>query len=127
MLGLKEIVISAVILSGSGFLVGCANTEYYGDSYPMTSHVEVFWDEADVQGAYRVIGRAVTEEGFGDSDDMVASIREEAMKRGAHGVIITKMESVETGSSESGKANDDYRHTSVERQERIESKFFRYE
>ena len=111
---------------GSLHLMGCASTEYYGESYPVTSHVDVYWDDSDVHRAYSVIGRAVTMEGFGDSDDMIKSIREEAMQRGAHGVIITELDSIEQGSSESGSDKDDYRFTTIDREERIESKFIRY-
>ncbi len=127
---LKSLV--GVVIIGCGAiglnagLSGCATTEYYGDQYPMTSHVDVFWAETDVRQSYSVIGRAITTEGFGDSDEMIESMREEAMKRGAHGVIVTKLDSIVTGESESGKANDDYRHTSIDREERIESKFIRY-
>jgi len=123
----KIAAVSLALIMGGLVLSGCASTEYYGDNYPMTSHVDVYWDAGDVKGEYRVIGRAVTSEGFGDSDDMVASIREEAMKRGAHGVIITEMDSVERGTTHTGKDSDDIRHSSTEREERIESKFIRYE
>jgi|GEM_PF-5481573 len=105
---------------------GCASTEYYGESFPETSHVDLFWDNNDVNKHYTVIGRAITTEGFGDSEEMIQSIREEAMKRGAHGVIITKLDSVVTGESETGKADDNYRHTNITREQQIESKFIRY-
>jgi hypothetical protein len=121
------LMITCVALVTAGLCVsGCASTEYYGESYPETSKVDLFWDQNDVRTQYTVIGRAITTEGFGDSEEMIQSIREEAMKRGAHGVIITKLDSVVTGESETGKADDNYRHTNITREQQIESKFIRY-
>jgi len=120
------ILIAAVGFIGPSLVVGCATTEYYGDNYPMTAHVDIYWDQSDIHRPHRVIGRAVTTEGFGDSDEMIQSIREEAMSRGAHGVVITKLGSIVTGETESGKSDDEWRHTTVDREERIESKFIRY-
>lgn len=126
MLNARRVVAIGMCGVASSLFVGCASTEYYGESYPITTHVDVYWDDADVHRAYSVIGRAVTMEGFGDSDDMIKSIREEAMQRGAHGVIITELDSIEQGSSESGSDKDDFRFTTIDREERIESKFIRY-
>lgn len=122
----QRLFIGVFMLIGAGSFTGCATTEYYGESYPATQHIDMYWDLSNVTKAYTVIGRAVTTEGFGDSDEMVTSIREEAMKRGAHGVIVTKLDSIVTGETESGKSDDNWRQTNIKREERIESKFIRY-
>jgi len=83
--------------------VGCAQIDYIGDSLTPTTHVDVFFDEADIEQDYRVIGRLIARSpgDFYDNDKLMEKIKEEAMKHGGDAIIIIGFERIATGVSSS--------------------------
>jgi len=88
----------ALLVLGS---LGCAQIDYIGDTLPTTNHVDVYFDQADVEYDYRVIGRIVARSPgeFYDNDKLMNKIKEEAMKHGGDAVVVIGFGHIATGSS----------------------------
>jgi hypothetical protein len=81
-------------------MVGCASTEYVGETYTPTTSVDVFMNENDVQKPYKVMGKAETEATeYMSFEDMQEQLKVDAMSKGADGIIITGMKTISVGSS----------------------------
>jgi hypothetical protein len=92
---LMLLVVSAVLV------VGCASVDYLGSSYAPTTQVDVFFDEADVEYEFKVIGRiyATAPKAFVSSEKLMEKIKEKAMENGGEGVIILTFGHIFTGST----------------------------
>ena len=81
-------------------LSGCANTEYVGQTYTPTSHVDLYMTAAQVRQPYTVMGQAKTEATeYMRFEDMQTQLQRDAMAKGADGIIITGMETINVGSN----------------------------
>ncbi len=78
---------------------------YIGDSYTPSSEVDIYFDAADIERTYRVMGRAtgVVSEG-GDTDRLNEKFLQTAREKGADGVIFGQMVRRQSGST-SGNIN----------------------
>ena len=83
--------------------VGCARIDYLGDSLSPTTHVDVFFDEADIEADYRVIGRIIARSpgDFYGNEKLLNKIKDEAMKHGGDAIIIIGFSRIATGMSSS--------------------------
>ncbi len=98
------IFISAIIAC---FLIaGCCSVNYFGDKYPPTEKVKLFYKEKDVpENVYKVIGRgivSVAPKFF--SEDVTDAMREKAMQVGADAVLIKGFVEVKQGECSCGSA-----------------------
>ena len=84
------------ILSMMLFITACgSDVDYLGDSYPPTSHVDVYFSEGDVIEDYLVIGHATIE---GDeAEELQEKLIEKARESGADGIVFEELDRVETG------------------------------
>ena len=89
----KSIVL---ILSMILFVTACgSDVDYLGDSYPPTSHVDVYFSEADIIEDYVVMGHATAE---GDeAEALKEKLTEKARERGADGIVFEEFDRVKTG------------------------------
>ena len=80
--------------------IACVNTDYIGKSFAPTTNVDVYFSEADVEKEYEVMGK-ITEESseFISFEKLQQKMVEQAMEKGADGIIIGGMEKIEAGSS----------------------------
>jgi hypothetical protein len=78
---------------------------YIGDSLPPSTEVDIYFDVADIERTYRVMGRAtgVVSEG-GDTDRLNEKFLQTAREKGADGVIFGQMVRRQSGST-SGNIN----------------------
>ena len=118
--------------------VGCTNIKYIGDSYPPTTHVDVYFDERDVEQDFRVIGHAdATAPDYVNTEDMMKKLKEKAMEKGAHAIIVLGFDRNVVGEStrwENKTETDDddnvkesgYSTTSTEKENEIRVIFIRY-
>lgn len=112
--------------------IGCAKIDYFGESFPPTSQIDTFFDEADVEANYKVIGRIFASvegsTGMYSNQKFLEKIKQKALENGGHGVIILGFDRVPTGSSYSRssttKENEDktvtYEHGSEDIKDRRE-------
>ena len=93
----RKIIVS--ILSMILFVTGCGgdnvDIDYLGDSYPPTSHVDVYFSEDDVTEGYLVIGHATAD--GGTTEALQEELIEKARESGADGIIFEGFDRVETG------------------------------
>lgn len=92
------------------FLTACATTDYVGQTYPPTTHADVYMDGSQVTREYTVMGQAKTEATeYMTFQDMQKQLVVDAMAKGADGIIITGMETIQVGSSSytSGQSKGD--------------------
>ena len=82
-------------------LAGCVSTDYLGKSYAPTTHVDLYFDPADIKKEYEVMGELTAEAELGSAEEMQEKIMEEAMKKGADGVLLGGLDKVITGESTS--------------------------
>lgn len=81
---------------------GCAHLDYMGETYSPTSHVDIYYSEANVPREWTAMGEAiVTGDQLVSGDKMQEKLRREAMKRGADAVILESMEAYKAGESTS--------------------------
>ena len=80
------------------FLTACGSdidVDYLGDSYPPTSHVDVYFSEDGITEGYLVIGHATAD--GGDTEALQETLIEKARESGADGIIFEGFDRVETG------------------------------
>ena len=80
------------------FVSACGSdvdVDYLGDSYPPTSHVDVYFSEDDITEGYLVMGRATVD--GGDAAELKEELIEKARESGADGIIFEEFDRVKTG------------------------------
>jgi predicted TIM-barrel enzyme len=123
-------------------LVGCAHLDYIGETAAPTTTVQVFYSEANVPQAYRVMGEAVASAGLLVSTDKIQrQLVDKARKTGADAVVLTGIEHYESGQSTSSEesttrskdkkgstkvSSSSSSQTSVEESKRIHALFIKY-
>jgi hypothetical protein len=121
---------------------GCAHVDYVGESYAPTTQVDVYYSEANVPREYVVIGEVIaTGDEWVSSGKMQEKIRREALKHGAHAVILTSLEKYASGEhsswSQDQKTSEDKKgrtrtkttgssNTSTDETKKIRALFIRY-
>jgi hypothetical protein len=95
-------------------LPGCMTVDYVGSSYPATTQVDLFFDEADIKTDYTVMGELRVEGDnhlFMRSEKMQRKLLEQARERGADGVLFAPVTLRVTGETEetSGTVHEDER------------------
>ncbi len=101
------------LVFGAAVLVGCATTDYVGETYAPTTHVDIFFAESDVDRAHKTIGTARTEgTEYMTFEAIEQQLVADAMARGADAIIIDGMETVTVGSTTtaSGTSHDKPRY-----------------
>ncbi len=92
-----------------GTLVGCATTDYVGQSYPPTDSVDIFFSADDIAREYIVMGTAKTEgTEYLTFEAIEQQLVKDAMARGADAIVIDGMETITVGSTTnvSGQSGD---------------------
>jgi len=91
----KRLVVFSVIVAA---LVGCTKIDYVGNSFPATSHVDVYFSLDDVKRDYTVMGHmtAVADD-FVSAEKMQEDMLEKAREKGADGLVIHGLEYYSTG------------------------------
>ena len=79
---------------------GCTKIDYIGESYPPTTSPDMYFSEADITLAYKVMGHLVaTAPDLVSAEKMQKKIMEKARQNGADGVIIEGLERYKSGES----------------------------
>ena len=71
-------------------IISCIPIDYIGDTYPPTDNVEVFYSEKDIVKHYVVFGHILGSKA--SVNNIQNELKKEAMKRGADGIIFTKVD-----------------------------------
>jgi len=102
--GLPYAVLVLVLLVSS-----CVQTEYVGKSYSATRHVDIYFAASDVTQRYETMGEIKAEAPDALSfEQMEQQLIQDAMARGADGLIVGGMETVTTGSSTWSSGDDEH-------------------
>ncbi|CAA6691296.1 MULTISPECIES: hypothetical protein [unclassified Lentimonas] len=97
---MKILIAALASFSALMFFAGCANTEYVGQTYSPTTHVDVYMSAGGVTRPHTQMGMAKTEATeYMSFEDMQQQLMRDAMAKGADGIIITGMQTVNVGSS----------------------------
>lgn len=90
------VVVGLVLL-----ILACTKLDYVGEEYPPTTHVDLFFSEADITVEYKIMGRVLATAGETiSSENMQNKIMEKARQKGADGVLILGLDRyTETGST----------------------------
>jgi hypothetical protein len=84
-------------------LTGCMTVDYVGTTYPSTTQVDLFFDEADITADYTVMGELRVEGDnhlFMRSEKMQRKLMEQARQRGADGILFAPVAIRMTGETE---------------------------
>jgi hypothetical protein len=94
---------AALLIAGSVFLLsGCAHLDYIGETTHPTTDVQVFYTEANVPRAYRVMGEVVATSGlFVSTRKIQDQMIDKARQKGADAVVILGIEHYKAGESSS--------------------------
>lgn len=134
--------IAVMYLAVMVLFIGCTKIDYIGEEYPPTSHVDLYFNEGDVEREYKVMGHLVaTADDYVSTGKMQKKILEEAQKKGADGVIILNLDRYQAGESTTYKETTDTKETKkgtqstttattstkVEEKKEIKATFIKYE
>ena len=120
------------------FVVACAKIDYIGQSYPPTTHVDLFFSEEDIRQDYRVMGRVIAQANEGISvERLQKKLEAKAREEGADGIVIHGFDRIQTGETttynEETKRDETKRSiaaitiTSAEEERQIRALFIKYE
>ncbi len=103
---MKSVIIFLFAVMACLLIAGCHNVNYFGDKYPPTEKIKLFYSEKDVpENVYKVIGRGIVSvDPKYFSDDVVDAMREKAMKVGADAVLIKGFIEAKQGECSCGSA-----------------------
>ena len=92
------------------FLIGgCATTNYVGETYTPTQHVDVFFNKSEIGRPYKTMGIAKTKGSqYMTYDAIEKQLVKDAMAKGADAIVIEGMSSVRVGATSStyGESKD---------------------
>jgi hypothetical protein len=95
------------VFASSLLLVACATTDYVGETYTPTTHVDVFFDASEISRSFKTMGTAKTEgTEYLTFEVIEQQLVKDAMSKGADAIIIDGMDTIKVGStsSTSGKS-----------------------
>lgn len=105
------------LLATGFFLTACATTDYVGETYAPTTHVDIFFDASEISRSYKTMGTAQTEgTEYLTFEAIEQQLVTDAMAKGADAIIIQDMDTITVGStsSTSGKSDQKPRYILTE-------------
>ena len=80
------------------FGAACAKIDYIGQSYPPTTHVDLYFSERDIREDYQVMGHVIAQANEGISiESLQKKLEEKAREQGADGIVIHEFDRIQTG------------------------------
>ena len=120
------------------FVAACAKIDYIGQSYPPTTHVNLYFSERDIREDYQVMGHVIAQANEGISiESLQKKLEAKAREEGADGIVIHGFDRIQTG--ETTTHNEEIRReekkrsvaaitvTSAEEERQIRAIFIKYE
>ena len=120
------------------FSAACAKIDYIGQSYPPTTHVDLYFSEQDIREDYQVMGHVIAQAHEGIStESLQKKLEAKAREAGADGIVIHGFDRIQTGETttynEEIKREEKERRiaaitvTSAEEERQIRAIFIKYE
>lgn len=120
------------------FVAACAKIDYIGQSYPPTTHVDLYFSEADIREDYQVMGHVIAQANEGISvEGLQRKLEAKAREAGADGIVIHGFDRIQTGGTttynEETRRDEKKRSitaitiTSAEEERQIRAMFIKYE
>jgi O6-methylguanine-DNA--protein-cysteine methyltransferase len=120
------------------FVAACAKIDYIGQSYPPTTHVDLYFSDADIREDYQVMGHVIAQANEGISiESLQKQLEAKAREKGADGIVIHGFDRIQTGETttynEEAKRGEKKRSiaaitiTSAEEERQIKAIFIKYE
>ena len=80
------------------FVAACAKIDYIGQSYPPTTHVDLYFSDADIREDYQVMGHVIAQANEGISiENLQKQLEVKAREKGADGIVIHGFDRIQTG------------------------------
>lgn len=80
------------------FVAACAKIDYIGQSYPPTTHVNLYFSDADIREDYQVMGHVIAQANEGISiENLQKQLEAKAREKGADGIVIHGFDRIQTG------------------------------
>ena len=80
------------------FVAACAKIDYIGQSYPPTTHVDLYFSDADIREDYQVMGHVIAQANEGISiENLQKQLEAKAREKGADGIVIHGFDRIKTG------------------------------
>ncbi len=80
------------------FVAACAKIDYIGQSYPPTTHVDLYFSDADIREDYQVMGHVIAQASEGISiENLQKQLEAKAREKGADGIVIHGFDRIQTG------------------------------
>ena len=121
---------------------GCASLDYMGETFPPTSHVDVYYSETNVPREYHVMGELLaTADLLVSTSKVQEKMVKKAQESGADAVVLLGLEHYQTGTTsnweESSKEKQDKKGnvatntagtstSSIEEKKKIRALFIKY-
>lgn len=98
----------ALSFMGALLSTSCVSVDYLGKSYSPTAVVDLYFDEADIEKNYEVMGTMTAEmPDWMSMEKMQEKMVEKAREKGADALIIGKIEKQVTGSTSTSSGGQD--------------------
>ena len=107
-------------------VLACTKIDYVGESFPPTTHVDLYFSEDEVTREHRVMGHMVAHAGDAVSaEKMQQKMMKKAREKGADGVIILGLERYQSGetTTHEEKTKDTKKGSKTKGVVRTEAKF----
>jgi ribosomal silencing factor RsfS len=80
------------------FVAACAKIDYIGQSYPPTTHVDLYFSEEDIREDYQVMGHVIAQANEGISiESLQKQLEAKAREKGADGIVIHGFDRIQAG------------------------------
>lgn len=111
---MKRLLIPALL--AAVLIPACAHVDYVGRTYPPTSHVDLYFDEREVEAPYDVMGQVIARANdLVSAEKLQSKMMDKAKEKGADAVVITGLDRYKTGESTT------YNESTKERKRRTET------
>ena len=120
------------------FVTACAKIDYIGQSYSPTTHVDLYFSEADIREDYQVMGHVIAQANEGISvENLQKKLEAKAREKGADAIVIHGFDRIQTGETTTynEETQEEKRRrsiaaitvTSTEAERQIKAIFIKYE
>ena len=123
---MKKLLLAALIILG---LNACVSVDYLGKQYTPTTRVDMYFEEADIEKDYEVMGTMQAEAGeFISMESIQEKMLKKAREKGADAILIGDIEKKISG-SETNTTEDDFgvfSSTTTQEEKFVKAKLLKY-
>jgi len=123
---MKKLISASVLMIA---FTACVSVDYIGKQYAPTTQVDMYFDEADIEKEYEVMGTLQAEAGeFINMETIQEKMLDKARQKGADAILIGDIEKKLSGTESSTRENKYgvYTSTTTQEEKYVKAKLLKY-